>query len=243
MSTRLRLRLVDQAGDARLNTAVVEELLGSLEDVNQATCITLEGNDAAFCDGMDLGVLLGPDADAQAALDRFAALLRAIETAPCPVVALVRGRALGGGVGLAAAADIVLATPDATFGLPEALFGLVPAVVFPVITRRIGLARARALAIGARAISAADACRIGLVDEVTDELEVGLAPYLRRFERLDARAVGEVKALAAALYETPATYHAESTRRFHALLESQTARERITRFLAGDVPWPDVEEP
>jgi enoyl-CoA hydratase/carnithine racemase len=110
-------------------------------------------------------------------------------------------------------------------------------MVFPVIARRVGPARARWLALGAPTITAADAWRLGLVDEVVDDLEAALARHARRLGHLDPRAVAEVKAMSA-LYETDVgAYHARATTSFALLLASADTRDRIDRFLAGESPW------
>jgi polyketide biosynthesis enoyl-CoA hydratase PksH len=236
---RLRLTIRDERGTVRLTPENVERLLATLDGDRDAGIVTLEGCGGAFCDGMDLAELVRHDGDVASALDRFARLLHALATTPRPVVALVDGSAVGGGVGLAAAADLVLATPRATFGLPEALFGLIPAVAFPAIARRVGPARARWLAMSAATLSAADAMRLGLVDDVVDDLEAAYARHARRLERLDARAMAAVKSMSAEYEHALETYHARAATAFAHLLATGEARDRIGRFLAGDTPWPD----
>ncbi len=239
MPERLRLTIRDERGCQRLTPVHVARLLAELEADSGALFVTLESDGDAFCEGMDLGELATADGDVTGTLDRFAALLHALGSTPRPVIAIVGGPAMGGGVGLAAAADIVLATPHATFGLSEALFGLVPAMVFPVIARRLGPARARWLALSATTISAADALRLGLVDELVDDLETALARYARRFERIAPSAVAEMKALSALHEAAPAEYHARATAGFARLLGSAGTSDRIERFLSGETPWPD----
>lgn len=239
MTKRLRLKIRDENGDARLNAALVERLLAELVADGDATLVTIESDGAAFCEGMDLGGLVAPMGAAAGTLDSFADLLGTIERTPRPVVALVNGPALGGGVGLVAAADVVLAGPHATFGLPEALFGLIPGIVLPVLARRIGPARARWLAVSTLSIPAAEAFRIGLVDEVSADLEAALARYTRRFERIDLRALAEIKAITAALQPTHPDYRQDVANRFQRLASSGQTRERVERFLAGDTPWSD----
>jgi polyketide biosynthesis enoyl-CoA hydratase PksH len=243
LAKRLRLKIRDENGDARLDAAVVERLLAELEADREATLVTLESDGAAFCEGLDLGAVLAQAGAAAAMLGSFAALLDALETTPRPVVALVNGRALGGGMGLLAAADVVIAAPHATFGLPETLFGLIPAIVLPVVARRTGPARARWLAVSTLSIPASEALRVGLVDEVSADLEAALAGYARRFDRIDLRALAEVKAIAVALRPAHGAYHEDVVHRFEHLASSAATRERVTRFLAGETPWPDSGTP
>jgi enoyl-CoA hydratase/carnithine racemase len=245
---RLRLAIRDEDGHARLTPGLVARLTTALRGAASARVITLEGAGAAFCEGMDASALACPSGpspdgsgDALEALDRFAALLQAIERAPQPVIALVDGAALGGGLGLAAAADLVLATPRAAFGLPETLLGLIPAMVFPVLVRRIGPASARRLALGAASVPAADALRLGLVDELTDDLDAALERHARRLERMDRRALAHVKALVAEHHAPSAAYLADAADRFRCLLGSPETRARLARFAAGDPPWVDED--
>jgi enoyl-CoA hydratase/carnithine racemase len=241
LDTLLRLNIRDERGDGRLNPALVERLLAELRSVGEAPIVTLESDTEAFCEGLDLSALAAGDVDPTAAIGRFADLLDTMEAAPRPIIALVNGPARGGGVGLAAAADFVLAAPHATFGLPEAIFGLIPAMVFPVLARRVGHARARWLALSAVTLTAREAWRLGLVDEVADDLETALRRHVHRLQRLDLRALGAVKSIAVAHVAAPADYRGYATARFQQLVASPETRERIRRFLAGETPWPEGE--
>jgi methylglutaconyl-CoA hydratase len=82
------------------------------------------------------------------------------------VVARVQGGAFGGGAGLAAACDLVVASPAAQFCFSEAKLGLVPGVISPLVVERLGVARARDLFLTARTFDAAEAYRLGLVDRL-----------------------------------------------------------------------------
>ncbi len=97
---------------------------------------------------------------------RFAAMLARIETAPKPTVARIQGAALGGGVGLACACDIAVASADASFSVSEARFGILPAVIGPYVTNAVGKRQARRLALTTERIGAAEALQIGLVQKV-----------------------------------------------------------------------------
>ena len=102
------------------------------------------------------------------------------------------------GVGLACAADIVMASPSATFELSEAIFGLVPAnVIAALIGNRLSPHQCRYLSISTDRLCAADAQRIGLVDLVVDEekLETSLKALIRRLLRTSPDAIAEVKNL------------------------------------------------
>lgn len=239
-----RLIIHDATAPGRLTPALIERLVAALEEETEARVVTLEGDGDVFCEGYDLTALAQADTEDQGTvlLERFGALLDAITATPRPVIALVDGSTQGGGVGLAAAADLVIATPRATFALPEALFGLLPAMVFPVLARRIGAPQARWLAMGGASVSALDAWRLGLVDELADDLEATLRRHLRRLSRMDPRAVAAVKAMVAAWDATPASYRPHAAAGFLRLQVSDETRARINRFLAGETPWPETPE-
>ncbi|MGQ0842373.1 enoyl-CoA hydratase-related protein [Actinokineospora sp.] len=239
MRDRLRIRLPAANGRPVITLTGTEEITTSL-GATDARYATIEGLPGVFCEGLDLAGLAEPAAEVRTAQQSYAAMLRAIERSPCPVVALVDGVALGGGLGLAAAADLVIATPASTFGLPEVLVGLIPAVALPVIAQRVGPARARLLALDGGTIDAAAAAAIGLVDEVTDDLEQALARHAKRLLRMDRAAQREVKQIAARMAAPDAD--TDALRRFAALYDTAGTRARIARMAAGEPPWLDNTE-
>ncbi len=104
---------------------------------------------------------------------RFAAMLARIANCRKPTVARVQGAALGGGVGLACACDIAVASDDASFAVSEARFGILPAVIGPYLANAVGPRQARRLALTTSRIDAAEALSLGLVHRVVrrDELD------------------------------------------------------------------------
>jgi methylglutaconyl-CoA hydratase len=100
---------------------------------------------------------------------RLRALLDAIDGCPAPVLAAVQGHALGGGCGLVACCDAVVAAPDAQFAFSEVKLGIVPAVISPFALAKIGPSWARRLFTTGERFDARLALRIGLVHEVADD--------------------------------------------------------------------------
>ncbi|MDQ6736576.1 MAG: enoyl-CoA hydratase-related protein [Gemmatimonadota bacterium] len=158
-----------------LDHATAHELLQAFTSSAQHTgtrvvVLAAEGTD--FCAGADLSALAGMlDARPEEHYDDAEALGRvfiAMREMPKPVIAVVRGRALAGGAGLASAADIVLAHEDAQFGYPEVLVGFVPAMVMTMLRRAVGEKRAYELVATGRRIGAREAHDIGLVSRVID---------------------------------------------------------------------------
>ncbi|MGH3467493.1 MAG: enoyl-CoA hydratase-related protein [Thermocrispum sp.] len=235
MHDRLRITLPAATGGRPVIDLRLAEELAAVIEATTARYVTLEGPPGDFCEGLDLEALSRPTGVAEPTLRGYATLLRAVQEAPCPVVALVDGVALGGGLGLVAAADLVLATPRSTFGLPEVVAGLGPAVALPYVAQRTGLARARLLALDGGSVNAARAMKAGLVDEVVPDLEAALAAHAGRLLRTDRNAQRHLKGIAAAL-RTPGS-EADARRRFLALHHTDSTRTRIARLAAGDAPW------
>lgn len=137
--------------------------------------IVLAGEGPSFCAGADVGWMraslgLSREANEQDAMT-LAEMLDAIDRCPVPVIARVHGAALGGGMGLCAVSDIVIAESGARFGFTETRLGILPAVISPFVIAKIGESHARALFPGGRRFDAGRALRIGLVHEVVEGVE------------------------------------------------------------------------
>jgi len=134
--------------------------------------VVLAGDGPSFCAGADIVWMRaamsldveGNEQDAMAMADMF----EAIDTCPVPVIARVQGAALGGGIGLCAVSDVVIAESGARFGFTETRLGILPAVIAPFVVAKIGETHARALFPGGRRFDAVRAQRIGLVHEVVE---------------------------------------------------------------------------
>ena len=132
--------------------------------------VVLAGEGGVFCAGADVewmraSVGLSAEENERDAA-KMQAMFAAIDACPVPVVARVQGAALGGGMGLCAVADVVIASAETTFGFTETRLGIIPGVISTFVLPKIGETHARALfATGAR-FDAERALRIGLVHEV-----------------------------------------------------------------------------
>ena len=128
----------------------------------------------------------------------FGALLEAIQAAPVATVAVVEGAAFGGGTGLAACCDFVLASSSAEFATPEVTLGLPPAQITPFIVARLGEAAALRLLLSGQRLKAIDALACGLIDEVLapEALEPRLTALLGQLLRAEPAALRATKAIA-----------------------------------------------
>src|SRR5712692_11444115 len=159
-----------------IDTPMMDALLMLLEraDLDAAVrVVALRGAGGDFCAGMDLNELLASadksvQENRQAAL-HFAEIFVRMRRIPKPIVALVHGRALAGGCGLATACDLVLATESAKFGYPEVQRGFVPAIVMTLLKRTTGEKVAFDLAATGRILGASEAAGLGLVSRVYED--------------------------------------------------------------------------
>ena len=132
-------------------------------------------------------------ADARGAASMFLALDRI----PVPVVGRVHGAALGGGSGLAAVCDVVVAADDAWFGFTEVALGILPAMISPYVVRKIGLSAARELCLSGARFTAARAREIGLVHTVVPaaDLDRAVDEHLALFHKAAPSAIARTKRL------------------------------------------------
>jgi isohexenylglutaconyl-CoA hydratase len=150
------------------------------------------------------------------------------------VVAVVEGTAMGGGFGLACAADVTLAGESAVFRLPEASLGVVPAQIAPYLVERLGLSQARRLAVTGGRIDAQRALAIGLVHELHPDaaLDAALARTLHEILQNAPQAVAATKALMAkARLHSPASLIQEAAEVFSRAALSAEGTEGQTAFL------------
>ncbi|MFG1954460.1 enoyl-CoA hydratase/isomerase family protein [Micromonospora sp. NPDC048830] len=190
--------LVAAANGNAINFDLIDGLEGALDAVDadpdcRAMVISAEG--PTFCRGLDLeAFFVHGNLPERARLRRLPACLARIRRARVPVLAVADGEATGGGVGLLAACDLVLATANARFMLSEPIVGLVPATIVPFLLLRIGPARLRAMTLSTRGVPAAEAHLYGLVDELVDgPVEPALRAQLQRIFRSAPPALAEAK--------------------------------------------------
>ncbi len=200
--------------------------LGKADEDDNVRVILITGAGADFCSGADLSALqkiskasvMENLEDARSLMELFA-LVRRVRV---PVVAAVRGRALAGGCGLATACDIVLASSGARFGYPEVKIGFVPAMVMAILRRNVSEKRAFELITRGAEISAEEAERVGLINQVFDEddFESGVKEYAAAFEKLSRSAIALSKHL---------LYHIDGMT-FDAALQSGADLNAIARM-------------
>lgn len=164
-----------------VHNAFNAELIGELrqtfrkladEPVDRLRVVVLAGAGPSFCAGADVSWMraslgLSRDQNEQDAMV-MAEMFDAIDRCPVPVIARVQGASLGGGMGLCAVSDLVIAEVGARFGFTETRLGILPAVISPFVIAKIGETHARALFPGGKRFDATRALRIGLVHEIVE---------------------------------------------------------------------------
>jgi methylglutaconyl-CoA hydratase len=180
----------------------------------------------------------------------LAEMLEAIDRCPAPVVARVQGAALGGGIGLCAVADIVIAETAAVFGFTETRLGIVPAVISPFVIRKIGQSHARALFATGERFDAERAQAIGLVHVVVPDepaLDAAVAAVVEDLVAAGPTAVRAAKAIAREIpLLAPDDARRETVERIAAQRTSAEGQEGLGAFLEHRRPrWAagDVREP
>ena len=161
--------------------------------------VAIRGAGSDFCAGMDLNELLASadlsvEQNRQAAL-HFGEVFIRMRRLPKPIVAVVHGRALAGGCGLATACDLVLAAESAKFGYPEVQRGFVPAIVMTILRRLVGEKLAFDLAATGRVLGASEAAELGLISRVYEDsdFEEQVGEVLRGLAAASASALAFTK--------------------------------------------------
>lgn len=233
-----------------LNEEVIASLKAKLRLANDDSgvkVILLTGAGTDFCSGADLqalqeisGATVAENvADAKNLVELFT-LMRQVSV---PVVAMVRGRALAGGCGMATACDLILASRSARFGYPEVKLGFVPAIVLGILRRSVSEKRAFELITRGVELTAEQALDYGLINQVfeDDVLDAEVNSYLRAFEKTSRSAVALAKGL---LYQIdglslPAALHAGADVNVITRMTTD-CQEGIARFLAKVRPNPET---
>ncbi len=179
-----------------LGSVMLDELqhvMAIAEQDSSLRALVLRGAGGVFCAGGNIGgfqeILQGqPQAADPIALRnrQFGYFMDRLTALPLPVLAVVEGAAMGGGMGLACAADFVLATENARFALSETTLGIIAAQITPFVVARLGAARTRRLGLSGERVSGNLALRLGLLDALasdSQQLDALEAEWLTRICR------------------------------------------------------------
>lgn len=247
----LTIVLDDPPRQNALSPEMVGEIDRALDDsrAQGLACVVIAGANGVFSAGADLKSLSGalarplaagepdPLQDQNRAGGRFFARLNAH---PVTTIALVDGAAVGGGMGMACCADIVIATARARFALAETSLGIPPAQIAPYLVARLGERHARRLALTGARIDGREAAAIGLADyycETDEARDATLATLLKQIARCAPGANAVTKRLIQASRDgaTPA-YIEDAARSFATCLRGPEGREGVAAFVEKRAP-------
>ncbi len=208
--------------------------LDTLEQTKGLRAVVISGRGRHFQAGADLkwinAVRSASRDDNVAASRATAQAIWRLNAAPVPTVALVQGACFGGGTGLLAACDVVIAAQDAVFSIAEVRWGLTAAIIIPQLNDAIGVRQVRRYALTGERFDAAEARRIGLVHEVVPaaELEAAGARIVDAILQNGPEAIAQTKALAL----QSAWSHLDEDA-FNRLVESHADKRRSAEAAEG----------
>lgn len=241
----LRLTLNRPAARNALTHDMMRELgavLTAIEADASLRAVIVRGAGGHFCAGGDLDFMADmPPPPAPGKRDPlyepyryYGEVLRRFDRLAPATVAVVEGAAAGGGFGLACCSDVVIAAASAVFAMPEPRAGFIPSQIIPFVTRTIGIAAARRLAVTGMRISGAEAADLGIVDYVCadgEAIAARLAEVVEQIRHCEPAAVAAVKRLVLASAEEPLEAVLDAAAEsLIELLRSPNAREGIAAF-------------
>jgi methylglutaconyl-CoA hydratase len=200
--------------------------------------VVLTGEGPSFSAGADLNMMresavFTQEQNLNDAL-HLADLFDTINNFPCPVVARVNGTAMGGGLGLLAVCDIVIAVEGARLAFSEVKLGIAPAVISPYVVRKIGETHARVLFVTGERFTSTHAQEIGLIHVVTkpEDLDAAVSRTVNELLSSGPQAIRACKALALNVGHLDRDSAREYTAETIATLRvSAEAQERLSAFL------------
>jgi len=234
----LRVTLARPERRNALDAELIAALSAAFADVGDARAVVLAGEGESFCSGADVGwmrasVELSYEENV-ADSTRLRRMYEAVDRCPAPVIARVQRHALGGGIGLVACCDAVVAAEDAVFAFSEVKLGIVPAVISPFALARIGAGAARRYFVTGERFDAATALHIGLVHEVVPagELDTGVDRIVGELLTAGPEAARQAKRL---VLDAPLD-GLETARRIAERRTSEEGQEGLRAFLERRKP-------
>lgn len=230
------------------NDTLIREIIDAFESLgSDVRVVILTGEGKAFCAGADLkwmqrSVSLGGAENAEDAA-AMARVFRIVDETPRVVVCRLNGPAIGGGLGLVSACDIVVAVDRVKFRFSEVRLGVVPAVISPFVLRKISISAARRYFLTGEVFDAHKAMELGLVHEVVkaEDLDATVDAIAEGILETGPRAVAEAKVLIRKVTPPIAeAVHAYTVETIARLRISPEAAEGFAAFLQKRSPeWPE----
>ena len=249
--TRITIKTIKNTGFLKLdspehnntiNDLLIEECHHALLMWEQdVSVVVLEGLQEVFCFGADFREIHNVVEKGQPLEynpEGLYDLWLKLATGPFITVAHVRGKANAGGVGFAAACDIVIAHEEATFSLSELIFGVIPACVMPFLIKRTGHQHANYLALTTQPASATQALQWGLADVCDADSDTVLRKHLLRLRRLSKTGVVRYKKYMKELHPELITSRAKALQANKEVFADPVNQLAIYNYIEkGIFPW------
>jgi isohexenylglutaconyl-CoA hydratase len=229
-----------------MNDAMIDEFMAVFAEIDSdpdVRGVTMRGRGGFFCAGGDLNSFQTYQSEEKTLAEtaafnrRIGTMLDAFNHLSKPTIVLVEGAAIAGGLGLMCCADVIATTPDAKFSLTETMIGIPPAQIAPFVVARVGLSTARRIMLTGSRFDGQVAGRLGLADEVTDDLDGFEAKIRKGVLRCAPGANAATKALilgSAVLSRDEALDRAAIS--FATCLRSDEGKEGVASFLEKRKP-------
>lgn len=218
------------------NFELLKELLSAINQstIDKSRVLIIKANGRNFCSGADIKEMQQAHiVDSQEESKLLMEVLLSLQHLTYPSIAITHGKTFGGGLGIIAASDVVIAHPDSMFCFSEAKLGLIPAVISPFVTKSIGNKNAKKLFITTELFNANEALRYGLVDIITDDYNNYLNTTTSQIIANSANAITEIKELFNNLDLQANTEQLQQQliNKIVELKSSQDAKERMQKFI------------
>ncbi|MEW6735272.1 MAG: enoyl-CoA hydratase-related protein [Acidobacteriota bacterium] len=218
----------------------INEVLDRAEHDTQCRLVIFQGSNGIFCTGMDFfEAVAGKPMDNSV----YMSTLKRFTLTSKVIISKLDGQVLAGGLGLAAASDLVIATKHTQFNLPEAMWGLLPANVLPYLIRRVGFQKAYEMVLTMQTVSAEEAHRIHLVDTIAEDLDETIRRLMLRLIRVDVETIIEMKNYFRKMWIISAEMEHLAIEQFARLLEKDRVQKNIRNFVEKQIfPWEDEQK-
>jgi methylglutaconyl-CoA hydratase len=230
------------------HNSIIPELLQELDEILDQLAVTpeiktvvLSGNGPSFCAGADLNWFASSIEKSheqnETEYKLLANVLQKLYELPQITIAAVSGNILGGGNGLMAACDLILADESSVFSFSEINLGIIPATILPFVAQRIPMQKAKEWIFSGKRFSAGEALQAGLIDRITPDLEQGISGVLKELADKPSGALRSGKALINKIYSGEITVRdgSHTAGVLAGLLQTGEARERINSFLKNRI--------
>lgn len=183
---------------ALLSPASIADLTTQLAvlETENARFIVLKGNETVFCNGLDLRwVAYNESGNYMPDMQAYGEFLKKLQTGKAITIAIVKGKAAGGGMGIVCACDYVIANTDSEFSLPEGLLGLIPGMIMPSLLNRLTPQQIKKMVLTGKGYTAEVAQEWGIADEVviTENIEATLNQVVSSMKSCKQGSVADIK--------------------------------------------------